>query len=469
MYLRLSLTQTRRTAGAVLATAVAFGIAAAPAAAQKPVSADPASTEISATDASAVLDTAEATVAPEAAPAAAQPATDATTALHDLAVVYPELNGAERNRAEGLLARPTDGSSDPLHDGYPKGAPIASSESDHFCVFYVNAPGYPDSPDLTDANTDGTPDYVDSLLAIAEYSYSVEVAPGAMGWLPPKPDKTGCGADPSARSDIYLKQLGNVGLFGYQTVDPGQGRNRSQYGYMVLDNDYSKAEFGYDDPAVPASVTFAHEFNHLLQVNYDTFQDTWMLESTATWTEEQVYPDINDYLGYVAAFARYPTTPITKTYPASKPESLRIYGAAVWNHWLDSGGGGYGSATIRRAWEVSGSTDPADFALAAYDRAIDRSGGKGFSASSSRSSRRRLSGAPAPAASPITRSTPTSLARARWTRDRTGASSSITRPIGCSASSPRATASSSCACASRMACAPGSRWWRARATRSPAR
>ena len=120
---------------------------------------------------------------------------------------------------------------------------------------WVNAPGFEDSPNLADANGladgDGTPDYVESLLAIAEYSYSVEVAPGAMGWAPPKPDKVGCGADPSAHSDIYLKQLGDDGLFGYQTVDPGQGRKRSQYGYMVLDNDFSKAEFGYDGPRDP--------------------------------------------------------------------------------------------------------------------------------------------------------------------------------------------------------------------------
>ena len=383
MFRALSESTIRRAAASALATAAIAAALAAPAAADDaPVATDP-QVEVSPSDASAILDTAEATVAPESAAAGAAAAFDATAALHDLATAYPELAGAERRRAKALLARPTDGSADPLRDGYPKEAPIASAESPHFCVTWVNAPGFEDSPNLADANGladgDGTPDYVESLLAIAEYSYSVEVAPGAMGWAPPKPDKVGCGADPSAHSDIYLKQLGDDGLFGYQTVDPGQGRKRSQYGYMVLDNDFSKAEFGYEDPAIPASVTFAHEFNHLLQVNYDTFQDTWMLESTATWTEEKVYPEINDYLGYVNVFARFPGNPITSTYPSQKLESLRIYGAAVWNHWLDSGGGGFGSDVIRRAWELSDRTDPADFALGAYGEAIDRSGGKGFS------------------------------------------------------------------------------------------
>ena len=113
---------------------------------------------------------------------------------------------------------------------------------------------------------------------------------GRSAGQPPKPDTTGCGADPSARSDIYLKQLGNERLFGYESPDPGQGSARSQYGYLVLDDDYAPAEYGFADPAIPASVTFAHEFNHLLQQNYDSFQDLWMFESTAVWAEEKVFP-----------------------------------------------------------------------------------------------------------------------------------------------------------------------------------
>jgi hypothetical protein len=330
-----------------------------------------------------ILDTAEATVAPQEAPAGAEPAPDATIALHDVAVSYPEMGGAQRERARSLLARPTDGGSDPLGDGYPPAAPIASAQSAHFCVFWVNAPGFPDAPSLTDANgvadTDGVPDFVELVLDIAEQSYGVEVAPGPMGWTAPKPDKTGCGTDPSARTDIYLKQLGDKGLFGYQTVDPGQGRARSQYGYLVLDNDYSEREYGYADPAIPLSVTAAHEYNHVLQVTYDTFQDTWFLEATATWSEEQVFPDVNDWLNYVSSFAKFPTEPMTATFAPDDDRSLRIYGSATWNHWLDTGGGGFGVGVIRRAWELSDTTKPSDYALAAYDKAIRKVGGKSFS------------------------------------------------------------------------------------------
>ena len=124
------------------------------------------------------------------------PAPDATVAMNVLAAALPELEGAERRRARSLLARPTDGAADQFRDGYPPNAPVAAAESPHFCVYWVNNPAYPDAPDLADGNGNGTPDYVEAILGIAEFSYSVEVAPGHLGWAPPKPDTEGCGTDP---------------------------------------------------------------------------------------------------------------------------------------------------------------------------------------------------------------------------------------------------------------------------------
>jgi hypothetical protein len=350
------------------ATIVAASLTmAAPAFAQQPPQAPGAQA------ASEALAVAEATLEPPGTP---EPAGEATLAMNALAAALPELEGAERRRARSLLARPTDGAADQFRDGYPPNAPVAFAESAHFCVYWVNDAGFPDAPDLTDSDGDGFPDYVEAILEIAEHSYSVEVAPGALGWAPPKPDTQGCGADPSARTDVYLKQLGTEGLFGYESPDPGQGRARSQYGYMVIDDDYATAEYGYRDPLEPARVTFAHEFNHLLQQNYDSFQDRWMFEATATWSEDFVYPAVNDYVTYIGAFASSPGAPITDPTAA---RGLRIYGAAVWNHWLSGPGGGYGVDAVRRAWEVSGATRPRDFAVGAYDESIRDSRGNGFS------------------------------------------------------------------------------------------
>ncbi len=353
---------------ALCAALVLALVAAAPAGAQE------AATSPSPAQASAALDAATEALDPTAG-AAGQPAPDATPALAALSAALPALEGRERRLARELLARPTDGAADQYGDGYPAAGDVRSVEGAHFCVFWVDDAGNPDAPDLTDSNGDGTPDYVASILEIAEHSYAVEVAPGPLAWAAPKPDTSGCGADPAARSDVYLTELGNQGLFGYESPDPGQGKQRSQYGYLVLDNDYSKAEYGYDDPLLPAKVTVAHEFNHLLQQNYDSFQDLWMFESTAVWAEEQVYPEINDYVNYVSDFASSPNTPLTDRSAAG---GLKIYGSAVWNHWLDRGAG-LGPDAIRGAWEVSGSTSPPDFAVGAYDRVARSRGGEGFS------------------------------------------------------------------------------------------
>lgn len=322
---------------------------------------------------------AQALAAAEAALEPDQPATtpgyDATAALNALASAAPSLQGADRARARGLLSRPTDGPADRYGDGFPPSAPVASAQSEHFCVFYVSSAEFADAPELADGDGDDVPDYVEQVLAIAETSYSVEVEPGALGWAAPKPDAAGCGPDPSARVDIYLKQLGTAGLFGYESPDPGQGQVRSKYGYLVIDDDYAFQEFGLD-PLDGARATVAHELNHLLQQNYDSFQDVWMFESTAVWAEEQVFPEVDDYLNYVKVFAERPGVPITDRGAA---DGLKVYGTGVWNHWLSGSGGGFGVGVVRRAWEVSEAVDPPDFAIAAFQRATRDLGGSGFS------------------------------------------------------------------------------------------
>jgi hypothetical protein len=104
-----------------------------------------------------------------------------------------------------------------------------------------------------------------------------------------------------------------------------------------------------------------------------------MFESTAVWAEQKVFPQIDDFVNYVRAFAQFPGAPLTSTFPPDRRKSLKIYGSAVFNHWLDSGGGAYGDDLIRRAWELSDQTRPRDYSLAAYDRAIQAAGGRSFS------------------------------------------------------------------------------------------
>ncbi|HET8949297.1 MAG TPA: MXAN_6640 family putative metalloprotease, partial [Solirubrobacteraceae bacterium] len=183
--------------------------------------------------------------------------------------------------------------------------------------------------------------------------------------------------------DVYLKDVGDEGIYGYASTDPGQS-GRTRFAYLVLDNDYAPSQFpGYTDPLQPMQVTAAHEYNHVLQYAYDTLQDTWMFESTATWSEDKVFDAVNDYVFYLDSWAHEPDEPITSPGDGSpvptSDDDLKMYGSAIWNHWIDAI---YGPQVVRRAWELSVANTVAGggFAPRAYDAAIKEAGGPGFAA-----------------------------------------------------------------------------------------
>ena len=295
-----------------------------------------------------------------------------TGALLSLATRAPALSATERKRADGLLARPTD-PGDTNQPGGPYSVTAVEAWTAHYCYHWVESTD--DAPSLADANSNGFPDYIEDLADSFEAVYGVEN--GDLGWRAPATDGTlgGCAAGGQNagpdKTDVYVKNIGDLGLYGYASVDPGQPSNDlTRHAFLVMDDDYAEDEFPqYEgDPLPPLQVTAAHEYNHVLQYGYDVFEDKWMFESTATWMEDKVYPDINDYHQYLTPWSQRSVLPLTA------PDNAKVYGSAVWNHWLD---GKRGQDVIRRAWEVS--LEEGEFAPAAYDRAIKEAGGDGFS------------------------------------------------------------------------------------------
>ena len=283
--------------------------------------------------------------------------------LRDVAAGLPELRGEQRRRAITLLRRP-DEKSDP--DNLGKEAAASPLCDANFCVHW--SASNRQAPSAEDSPPNGIPDYVESVADAAATSYAVEN--GTLGWREAKPDgskgaRNGKGGD--GQVDVYITNL-SQGLFGYASPDFGE-RGRSRAGYLVVDNDYKG--FG-GSPLNLMRVTMAHEYNHILQFTVDTFQDVWMFESTATWVENEVYPDIDDYLNFLPSFAGGSTRPMA----TNDNRDQKIYGSAVWNHWLS---GRFGPAVIRDAWTVSPDVKPPDFAVAAYESAIKTAGGESFS------------------------------------------------------------------------------------------
>jgi hypothetical protein len=290
---------------------------------------------------------------------------EVTLALARLAGRKDALSASDRRRAGALLARPTNGASDPAGDGYTvtEATPYCRSGG-KFCIHYVTSTE--DAPPLADTSpANGVPDYVETMASEFEFVYSVEN--GRLGWVAPKSDGTRGG---NGRTDVYIKQIGNRGIFGYAAPEQN---SVSSYAYLVMDDDYS--EFGFANPIDALRVTAAHEYNHVLQFTYDRFEDVWMFESTAVWMEDLVYPAINDYLGFVDSWAGCTDAPLTAAAPGGACNS-KIYGSAVWNHWIDAR---YGADAVRRAWELADTTSPTPhFAPDAYDESVKAEGGAGF-------------------------------------------------------------------------------------------
>ena len=292
---------------------------------------------------------------------AQSPDRDLTALLVRLARAMPRMPRDQRRAARALLARPTD-HPDPDGEAYSAAelTHLASNCSAHFCVHWIDDAGFANAPDLTDlAPANGIPDYVDVVEATAEEVYSVEN--DSLGWQTPKPDGS-LGGGP--QTDIYLADIGDSDLFGYASPDPGQ-ISRRRFAYLVIDDDYAPLQYPGTTPLTDAEVTLAHEYNHVLQFSYNTYQDTWFMESTATWMEDQVYGSANDYLRYLDRWNSRVEIPITRS-------NVKYYGSAVWNHWLAHR---YGPSIVRSAWEVPDS----DFAVFSYDAAIRAAGSSDFS------------------------------------------------------------------------------------------
>ncbi len=236
------------------------------------------------------------------------PSTELTTTLVALSRARSALSGADRQEAERILARPTDGAQGDIakYGSVRERTPYCPPGS-AFCIHYV-ASGT-NAVSLADANGDKVPDYVATVARTMDHVYATEV--GRLGYRAPLSDaataKAGTG-NPDDRIDIYLAQLGNAGVYGYCAPEGDPAVSDQLPGYCVLDNNYAYGEYGARNPLLPLQVTAAHEFFHAIQFGYDVNEDLWFMEGTATWVEDEVYDSVNDNLQYLwDSPLRYPS------------------------------------------------------------------------------------------------------------------------------------------------------------------
>ncbi len=251
---------------------------------------------------------------------------DATLALRDLARALPSLDPAERQRAAALLARPTS-RTDRYGDAYR--VPAKRTCSPRICVHWVSR------------TADAPPSraWVTRTKDILRRTWAREV--GSLNYRPPARDG-GRGGD--RRFDVYLKDVGRNGVYGYCAPERRTAASRwVASGYCVLDDDFARSQFR-QRPILSLKATAAHEFFHAVQFAYDYGEDGWWMEATATWMEERVFDSVNDnrqYLPYGQLGA-----------PQRSLDEFQNAGGAQYGNWVffEYLSQEFGNAIVRNAW-----------------------------------------------------------------------------------------------------------------------
>lgn len=220
-------------------------------------------------------------------PVPAQPrqaSADLTLALRDLAARTEDLPKSKQDQARRILARPDGsvGGCDSLAC-WDRGASASRKCGSRVCVHWVHHGA--------DRSTNA---WAKEALRVVD---GVALRYKRAGYRVPKNDH-----HEGFKVDVYLADLGNAGVYGYCGTDRAITSHAAYAAYCVLDNNYSRSEYGTATSATDLlKVTAAHEFFHAVQFAYDALEDLWFMEATATWVEDEVFDNINDnrfYLRY---------------------------------------------------------------------------------------------------------------------------------------------------------------------------
>ncbi len=231
-----------------------------------------------------------------------------------------------------------------------------------------------------DSTTGSIPDYVLSVAQICDSVYTIIIS--TLGYpLPPSDGGYAQGVD--SLYDIYITNLGGT-VFGLTYPDSlqfdsiGSLRGTS---FIEIDNDYQESSFlTYNSrPLDAVRITMAHEYFHAVQFGIDfTEMENWTspwsqrrywFEMSASWMEEEIYDDINDYYSVLPFFFRKPRESIQQF---NGPADFHPYGSCVYPIFLTER---YGADIIKSIWLKCGSMGVGPNFLEATQIAIDSASG----------------------------------------------------------------------------------------------
>jgi len=330
------------------------------------------------------------------------PRTDASMALLRLRLTMHALGRADRRQAAAILARPTD-QADPYGESYSVKAERRCSA--HICIHWV--PTTQDAPPSTT--------WVTKQLRMMNAVWNYEV--GKLGYRPP-PSDGNRGGGGAGKFDVYLKELYHQGLYGETVAERPTPDNKDLYSsYLLLDNDFKRSQYGAD-PMQVARVTAAHEFFHAVQYGYDAREDPWLMESTATWMEDQFDDSSNDNRQYLPwSQLHRPGTPLD-TFSST---SFEQYGNWAFFEYLSEH---YGRSIVKTVWRHAAAfgTEGHQFSAQAIHTSLKSHGGMArvygsYASGNTVPASTYAEGDAYPAAPPAAKATLTRASRAQtWTK-----------------------------------------------------
>lgn len=257
----------------------------------------------------------------------------------------------------------------PTHAGalhaYQTGVQVETFDSagGHFKIWYVTTTA--DHVLLADADADQIPDYVQQVAASFDAVYAFDE--GTLGFRPPIDDTTVNASDDGgdSRFDVYLIDFGGAGDGAFVGDGCLVGTQRCA-GHMTVEND---GLVQYGTVTRGANILASHEYFHAIQSAYDSEQESWWTESTATWNEEMFFPSQSDFENALDGYLTQTDRPIYE--PPIGPVPAFAYGLAIWAQFLTER---FDDSAVRQIWEkledgVDGVANPEP--LDATDRVLN--------------------------------------------------------------------------------------------------
>ena len=162
--------------------------------------------------------------------------------------------------------------------------------------------------------------------------------------------------------DIYIENLPSYYFGITYATNSGSSLNQCS-SFIKMRNNYNGSQFSSHSQLENIKVTAVHEFFHAIQFSYNCFEQLWIMEASAVWSEDQLYNGINDLYRYLNSWFSNSDLPLNY-------ESSHMYGSFIFFQYLDEHFGG--TETIRKVWDYSkeNASSSTDISFQAIDFAL---------------------------------------------------------------------------------------------------